>query len=205
MYGIFVTHDAQVLRAPSPDDRALFCERRWNELTSDEIAAAGMSGYEHLVSPLNTVINPDGSITFTPPAPDPIEQIAARKLTAIDAETSTAITSGFDYTVNGEPLHFSYDASDQQNFADSANVAQLVMAGGEGLPADVIWNAYRNSTPDSKGELVRLTFGPADFIALYTAGALAHKATCMERGGQRKVAVAEALARGATAVEIESI
>ncbi|MFT4301694.1 MAG: hypothetical protein QM579_08070 [Desulfovibrio sp.] len=198
-------NDTLVVNVDSETDRDNLLSAGYSLLTSEQIAEAGMVGYEHLVSPVNTVVNADGSIAFTPPAPDPIEQVAARKLTAIDAETSASITAGFDYVINGDSLRFSYDTFDQQNFADSANVAQLVMAGGEGLPADVIWNAYRNSTPDFKGELVRLTFGPADFIALYTAGALAHKATCMERGGQRKVAVSEALARGATAVEIEAI
>ncbi|MDY0258633.1 MAG: hypothetical protein RBR41_03075 [Desulfovibrio sp.] len=132
------------------------------------------------------------------------ENAAARKIAAIDAETSATIVAGFDNEIGGETLHFSYDSFDQQNFADSANVAQLVIAGGEGLPTDVVWNAYRNFSPESKGELVRLKLGPAVFIALYMS-ALAHKAACMERGGQRKVAVAEALERGATAEEIEAI
>lgn len=133
------------------------------------------------------------------------ENAAARKLTAIDAETSAAITAGFDYVVADVTYHFSYDASDQQNFADSANVAMLSATGLSGLPASVTWNAYKNWTPESGGELVRLNFGPADFLNLYVGGALAHKAAKMQMGGARKAAVAEALERGATAAEIESI
>lgn len=38
------------------------------ELTQEEIAAAGMTGYEYLVSPRNTTVSDDGSILFTPPA-----------------------------------------------------------------------------------------------------------------------------------------
>ena len=133
------------------------------------------------------------------------KNVAARKLTVIDAATTAAITAGFDYHVNGEVLHFSYDSSDQQNFADSANVAMLSATGLSGLPASVTWNAYKNWTPESGGELVRLNFGPADFLNLYVGGALAHKAEKMQMGGARKAAVAEALERGATAAEIESI
>ena len=91
MYGIFVTHDAQVLRAPSPDDRALFCERGWNELTSDEIAAAGMSGYEHLISPLNTIISADGSISFIPPAPPSAPELFSRLRSGRDIRLSAVL------------------------------------------------------------------------------------------------------------------
>lgn len=102
----------------------------------------------------------------------------------IDAETSTAILAGFDYTVDGEVLHFSYDAFDQQNFADTANACLLQKNGAPGLPESVTWNAYR---PD--GELVRLTLTADAFLALYAAGALAHKAACMAEGGARKEAL----------------
>lgn len=121
------------------------------------------------------------------------------KLDAIDAETSAAILDGFDYVVEGETLHFSYDESDQQNFSDSANVAILATSGAAGLPESVTWNAYRDWTPEYGGELVRLTFGPADFLVLYTAGALAHKAAAMEAGGRRKASVMAAT----TADEVE--
>lgn len=102
----------------------------------------------------------------------------------IDAETSAAILNGFDYTVDGENLHFSYDRDDQQNFSDTANACLMLKAGAQGLPESVTWNAYR---PD--GELVRLTLTADAFLALYAAGALAHKAACMAAGGQRKAAL----------------
>lgn len=114
------------------------------------------------------------------------------KLAAIDADISAAILAGFDYTLGGESLHFSYDEFDQQNFADSANVAILAQSGAAGLPTSVTWNAYRGWTPDAGGELVRLTLGPADFLNLYMGGALAHKASAMEEGGRRKAAVMDA-------------
>lgn len=104
----------------------------------------------------------------------------------IDAETSAAILAGFDYTVNGESLHFSYDSWDQQNFADTANACLLAKSGAQGLPDTVTWNAYR-----ANGELVQLPLSADAFLMLYTAGALAHKAACMAAGGQRKAALEE--------------
>ncbi len=128
----------------------------------------------------------------------------ATKIVSIDAETAAAITAGFFYVVDGITYHFSYDTFDQQNFADTANVALLSQMGGQGLPESVAWNAYRN-WQDGKGELVRLTFTAETFLALYTAGAVAHKAARMAEGGSRKEAVAAAVARGATVEELEAI
>lgn len=134
----------------------------------------------------------------------PVDSIVEAKRATIDADTSTAITAGFEYTVDGVSYHFSYDAFDQQNFADTANVALLAQMGGKGLPESVAWNAYKN-WKDGQGELVRLTFTAESFLALYTAGAVAHKAARMAEGGARKAALAEAVARGATAEELEAI
>ena len=128
----------------------------------------------------------------------------ATKIVSIDAETAAAITAGFFYVVEGITYHFSYDTFDQQNFADTANVALLSQMGGQGLPESVAWNAYKN-WQDGKGELVRLTFTAETFLALYTAGAVAHKAARMAEGGSRKEAVATAVARGATVEELEAI
>lgn len=130
--------------------------------------------------------------------------VSAMVLASIDAKTSEAITAGFDYTVDGLVYHFSYDAFDQQNFADTANVALLAQMGGKGLPESVAWNAYKN-WQDGEGELVRLTFTAESFLALYTSGAVAHKAARMAEGGARKAALAEAVARGATVEELEAI
>ena len=128
----------------------------------------------------------------------------ATKIVSIDAETAAAITAGFFYVVDSITYHFSYDTFDQQNFADTANVALLSQMGGQGLPESVAWNAYKN-WQDGKGELVRLTFTAETFLALYTAGAVAHKAARMAEGGSRKEAVAAAVARGATIEELEAI
>ena len=145
--------------------------------------------------------------TTAPPELSEMERLLraqAAKIVSIDAETAAAITAGFFYVVDGITYHFSYDTFDQQNFADTANVALLSQMGGQGLPESVAWNAYKN-WQDGKGELVRLTFTAETFLALYTAGAVAHKAARMAEGGSRKEAVAAAVARGATVEELEAI
>ena len=116
--------------------------------------------------------------------PDILAQAKADKLAQIDAETSAAILAGFDYEIDGTPYHFSYDSFDQQNFVDTASMCQLAIAGTPGLPSSVTWNSY---TAD--GALVQQTFDAASFLALYTAGAMAHKAAKMAEGGARKSAV----------------
>ena len=144
-----------------------------------------------------------------PPVPteeELLEQAKTKKIAVIDAQTSSAITAGFEYEIDpgtgtAESLHFSYDSFDQQNFADSANVAALTISGVEGLPSAVTWNAYRNYTADTGGELVRLTLDPTAFLGLYTGGALAHKAAKMEAGGRRKAAVEAAT----TIDEVEAV
>ncbi|SBV99022.1 hypothetical protein KL86DPRO_11494 [uncultured delta proteobacterium] len=133
---------------------------------------------------------PDGwSATPAPPA---LEEARAAKLAAIDAETSAAILAGFEYTVDGRTLHFSYDANDQQNFADSANASLLSKMGVPNVPESVTWNGWEEAKDEAGAvvsrSLVRLVLTPDTFLALYTGGALAHKAARMETGGQRKAA-----------------
>ena len=120
---------------------------------------------------------------YVPPVPT-LEELKAAKKARIDAETSAAIASGFDYAVGGVTYHFSYDTFDQQNFADTANVCLMKQSGMPGLPDSVTWNAY---TPG--GELERLTFDASGFLALYAGGAMKHKNGTMQRGGERKAAV----------------
>lgn len=128
---------------------------------------------------------PEGAILTRPEKPAAtLDEAKAEAVVKVDEATSAAILAGFDYQINGQALHFSYDSFDQQNFADSANVASRALSGEAGLPQSVTWNAYQN------GSLVRLDLGPADFLALYTKGALGHKASCMEAGGQKKAAIA---------------
>lgn len=113
-----------------------------------------------------------------------LEELKADKLSQIDMETSAAIISGFDYTINNTKYHFSYDSFDQQNFVDTASMCQLALSGAKGLPTSVTWNSYLED-----GTLVRQEFDANSFLKLYTSGAIAHKATQMAIGGQRKAAV----------------
>ena len=118
--------------------------------------------------------------------PEPtLEELKIAKKAQIDAETSAAVASGFDYAVGGVTYHFSYALDDQQNFSDTANVCIMKQAGMPGLPDSVMWNAY--TVPDN--ELERLTFDAPGFLALYAGGAMKHKNGTMQRGGERKAAV----------------
>ena len=121
-----------------------------------------------------------------------LEEFRSAKVAQIDAETSAAILAGFAFAVDGEALHFSYDTNDQQNFADTANAATLALMNVPGIPTSVTWNGWKVSRDDGGGEtsrsLVRLNLSPNEFLGLYMGGALIHKATQMERGGQRKAA-----------------
>ncbi len=133
------------------------------------------------------------------PPPPTLDEARAAKLTAIDAETSVSILAGFDYEVGGETLHFSYKFADQQNFADTANAASAAKDGVPGLPQTVTWSGWKKN--GNTFVLRRLDLTPDAFLDLYFQGALAHKAACMERGGQRK----EALTAATTVEEIEAI
>lgn len=116
-----------------------------------------------------------------------LDELKQNKIIQIDKETSNSILAGFNYIINEQEYHFSYDSFDQQNFADTANMCQLALSGTEGLPTSVTWNSYLED-----GTLVQQEFDAQSFLKLYTAGAMVHKATQMEIGGQRKAKVVEA-------------
>ena len=116
-----------------------------------------------------------------------LDELKQNKIIQIDKETSDAIFNGFDYVIDDQNYHFSYDALDQQNFADTANMCQLALSGTEGLPTSVTWNSYLED-----GTLVQQEFDAQTFLKLYTSGAMVHKATQMTIGGQRKLQVSEA-------------
>lgn len=124
-------------------------------------------------------------VTEEKPYVPTLEELKIAKKARIDAETSAAIASGFDYAVGGVTYHFSYVLDDQQNFSDTANVCIMKQAGMPGLPDSVMWNAY--TVPDN--ELERLTFDAPGFLALYAGGAMKHKNGTLQRGGERKAAV----------------
>lgn len=146
-------------------------------------------------------------VTHTPEGnAERLLQRKEQKVAQIDAQTSSAIMAGFECeatppdTNTPELLHFSYDSFDQQNFADAAVSMQLATASDGGIPTTTPWNAYRNHTADSKGDLVILQLTAETFLPIYAA-ALNHKAAKMAEGGQRKAAVATAQ----TVEEVEAI
>lgn len=64
----------------------------FNELTEEEITAAGMTGHEIFVSPENTRIE-DGEIIFTPPQPPSQEEIVKSRITEIQSAVQNLLDS----------------------------------------------------------------------------------------------------------------
>lgn len=158
-----------------------------HDVLSVEAQPPFAEGMRTVYRPLYTDVNNPQPVEPT------LDEVKVSKLSDIDDETSSAIMAGFKCeatppdTGTPEMLHFSYDSFDQQNFADAAVSMQLATAGG-GIPTTTPWNAYRNHTVDSKGELVVLQLTAETFLPIYTA-ALNHKATKMAEGSVRKDAV----------------
>lgn len=181
----------------------------WKDMVENQLLSA--DDYDSVVAPYVTMWQAEKDRLAAEAAAAEAEynslpNIKDRKLASIDAETSAAIMAGFECEVTppdtGTPelLHFSYDEFDQQNFADAAVSMQLETASAGIIPTTTPWNAYRNHTADSKGDLVILQLTAETFLPIYAA-ALNHKAMKMAEGGQRKAAVAAAQ----TAEEVKAI
>lgn len=172
----------------------------WKDMVENQLLSA--DDYDSVVAPYVTMWQAEKDRLAAEAAAaeaeyNSLDNVKARKLASIDAETSAAIMAGFECEVTppdtGTPelLHFSYDEFDQQNFADAAVSMQLTTASAGVIPTTTPWNAYRNHTVDSKGDLVILQLTAETFLPIYAA-ALNHKATKMAEGGQRKAAVVAA-------------
>ena len=74
---IFVKNN-NVINVDNDVDKNKLILTGWRELSAEEISAYGVLGYEHLASPANTVVNVDGSITFTPPEPPSADELFSR-------------------------------------------------------------------------------------------------------------------------------
>jgi len=121
-----------------------------------------------------------------------IENVISRTLEKINIYCSNCILSGFDYKVNDEVLHFSYDAFDQQNFGDTFNGIMLKKTMGiEYIPDSIEWNCYRNYSETYKDDLVRLVLDVNSFIDIYVNGALIHKKNYMDICGNYKKIIKE--------------
>ena len=104
--------------------------------------------------------------------------------------TKNAGSYSVTYTIKDKERFFSYDSFDQQNFADAANTALLsqMQSNVKTIPTNVNWNSYIGE----EKELEIITLDASEFLDLYVNGALVHKNTKMQIGGQRKTQVAEA-------------
>lgn len=124
------------------------------ELTPEEIAAAGMTGYEHLVSSRNTAVGEDGSIIFTPPAPEPLDVIKARKLEEINNSYQQAIATLTPTYPDDERLTFDKQEQEARAWlADDSTSTPFVDALAAGRQMD-------------KAELVSRIIAKADAFAL---------------------------------------
>ena len=85
-------------------------------------------GYENLVSPTNTIVNDDGSITFTAPKEKTLDELKSDKLSEL-----TAITSKFDnQLVNNEMIiKSSLDFSINADLRSQNNIRGLISVGLE--------------------------------------------------------------------------
>ena len=136
------------------------------------------------------IIKEDGKFIIKAIPEPSLEELKEQKIKQIDKETSESILSGFTYTIKDKERFFSYDSFDQQNFADAANTALLsqMQSNVKTIPTNVNWNSYVGE----EKELEIITLDASEFLDLYVNGALVHKNTKMQIGGQRKSQVAEA-------------
>lgn len=136
------------------------------------------------------IIKEDGKFIIKAISEPSLEELKEQKIKQIDKETSESILSGFTYTIKDKERFFSYDSFDQQNFADAANTALLsqMQSNVKTIPTNVNWNSYVGE----EKELEIITLDASEFLDLYVNGALVHKNTKMQIGGQRKSQVAEA-------------
>ena len=76
---IFIVPDEDAghicVNSTDEENDAILIAQGARELTQEEIESAGMKGYEHLVCPLNTVVDDNGHVTFTPPPPPTAEEL----------------------------------------------------------------------------------------------------------------------------------
>lgn len=206
--GAFCTEVRNAVLTPLPGDPKKL--ERWKRyrITADGKAWGvatdnrGREGYDAQGGRMtvNTPELPGNWHGEEPPKPVlTLEEARAATIMKIDAETSASILAGFDYKIDGQTLHFSYDTTDQQNFADTANIFTLIHLGITGAPETVTWNGWAVTREENGGEVsrspIRLTLTPESFLALYMEGALLHKAMQMELGGTRKVAAEHAKTR----------
>lgn len=115
---------------------------------------ANMIGLEHLVTPANTKINPDGTIVFTPPKPPELNKLKARKLNEINAAYQQAIAEMTPGYPDDERLTFDKQEQEARAWlADDTALTPFIDALAAGRQMD-------------KAELVKRIIAKADAFAL---------------------------------------
>lgn len=124
------------------------------ELTQKEISDAGMTGYEHLVSPENTSISPDGVLKFTPPNPPGLPELKAAKLSEVNSAYQQAIATLTPGYPDDERLTFDKQEAEARAWlADNSAFTPFVDALAAGRKMD-------------KAELVSRIIAKADAFAV---------------------------------------
>lgn len=153
MNNIFVLGDI-VLNSDNEDEAMSIIKNGGRKLSPQEIAAAGMTGYEHFVSPANTKISSDGTIVFTPPEPEPLETVKARKLAEINAFYQQAIATLTPTYPDDERLTFDKQEQEARSWlADNSTPTPFIDALAAGRQME-------------KAELVSRIIAKADAFAL---------------------------------------
>ena len=88
---IIMTNGVVCCFASCAEDMEIKTAQGWRELTEKEITSADMRGYENIISPANTVVNADGSITFTPPEPPSTDELFSRLRVERDTRISAVL------------------------------------------------------------------------------------------------------------------
>lgn len=96
----------EVVNVDNNEDLSTMIKNGWKQLTDAEIKDAGMEGYEQYVSPLNTIVDANGKITFTPPSQEELDEQAA---SAIRMERNNLLSKtdylvSVDYPISEEKL-----------------------------------------------------------------------------------------------------
>lgn len=143
-----------VLNCDSDEDIKELIKQGYREITAQEIASAGMTGYEHLVSPANTTVSEDGAITFTPPKPPKLDELKAAKLNEINTTYQQAIATLTPTYPDDERLTFDKQEQEARSWlADNSTPTPFVDALAAGRQME-------------KAELVSRIIAKADAFAL---------------------------------------
>lgn len=135
--------------------------------------------------PIGTPLEKVYEVIESMPPGDDLGRAKARAVADADADTESRITAGFSFTVGSVEYLFSYDPTDQLNFAQAASAALLAKMNADAtfiMP----WRGWVGSTPTT------LMLDGATLIALCQAGG-SHKQTKLMAGWDRKAAIGAAL------------